>query len=527
MAATKEQLEFVFHVQSSDALRKFEKVRRMASKVFELKSMGANTQMLEARMKQAAGSAQYLHHAIKVGMEEGAQKMQVAALKADQLKKRFDMNALSFLFAGYALQRFGLMITRFVTPSQEMMQDNTLKSVRAMNALNASMQYLKFTMAETLASTPMFENMVNFAIRFTDYIADLVEKYPIILQIAIALGMAAVGAGGIAIARGVLGQWDHLAKLLTGGRYGGITGAIWGASAGLATWAISSKLNFALTLMAILLGVILIKSEELREEIGIMAKESSGNFKSLVHDLLSILDASIDLNDTWRYLGATATWVSSLFFVGLDGVLAFISNVILAIDNLIDRVALLGATIRLALNRDWEGIRAARSLFQDRMGTREDKAAERWSNVFSSSAIKNAELGIKGILNKWNDQNEAAERAADVLGTAERSLNILGNTTDSVTPKQLEFADAMNQTMQEIFGATEETYDFIDAGVKNIDTVDLQRQALNNLTSTYNEVTNAIERAIRAQNAFNSGGGGMGSFGRAGISSITTSGGSR
>jgi len=507
MAVTTDVIQVVFNIETAEALKKFEQIKGMAAKIPGLKAMGADTKKFEQQLLQTAGASEHLRQAITIGMQEGSNAMEMAAKKADQMAKRFDMNALSFLFAGYAMQRLGMSITRFMLPSQEMLNDNTLQSTKLTNSLAASFQYLKFTIAETLANSQLFTGLIDFVIGFNDNMADLVEKYPIITQIAMMLGLAAIAAGSIAIARGVIGQFDHVAKLLTGGAAGGIVGAIRLSAIGLGAWAISSALSITLILIAAALALIYANSEEAREEFKLMSSESVSGFTRMLNSLLNVFDASVDLDDTWRYMGASITWLTSLFFVGFDGVVAFLETVIITVDNLLDRIAAVGASLYFISRGEFGNVSGVWDMFSERQAGRESKLSDAWDRVFNSQAIVNAESGIQGILDKWNAQRDAADQLATVI-------------EDDLTPANNDLDVAMESVIQSITTANSETNQLINTQYQEIDVSKNQKAIVDSMTASYNNLTKAVQAANRAMASGSS----FGGSNRAFSSSVSSSG---
>jgi len=135
--------------------------------------------------------------------------------KLDESKKRFDMNALSWVFGGMALQRMGLTITRFFLPSMDKLEKINDKAAKKVMGIYAAFEFLKVSIFETLMQTPFFAKFVEWIIKAAIWVAEFAQKYPTILELSIAVGAIATALGTLAIGVGIYKQLDHLGTLLT------------------------------------------------------------------------------------------------------------------------------------------------------------------------------------------------------------------------------------------------------------------------------------------------------------------------
>lgn len=167
--------------------------------------------------------------------------------KVNMQKRRFDMNVLSWLFGGIALQRMGMTIMRFLIPSMDMLEKINDRAAKKTMGVAAAFEYMKISIFETLVNTPLFQNFIEAAVKFFIWIADLAQQHPLLVEIAAVLGGIALTLGSIAIGVGIFGQLEHLMVLL--GLGNGVAGA-----AGVAKTAIAAIDTISLSTIAGVLG---------------------------------------------------------------------------------------------------------------------------------------------------------------------------------------------------------------------------------------------------------------------------------
>ena len=142
----------------------------------------------------------------------------------DKQQKRFDMNTLSWMFGGMALQMVSMRIMRFFIPSMDKLQKLQTEGAKKTLGMVAAFEFLKISLFETLSQTPFFAKFVEWFIRGAICISEFVQKHP---QVALmAAGIAAVGValGTLAIGVGIFKQLSHLLLLLGIGETGVATG---------------------------------------------------------------------------------------------------------------------------------------------------------------------------------------------------------------------------------------------------------------------------------------------------------------
>jgi hypothetical protein len=137
-------------------------------------------------------------------------------------KKRFDMNALSVLFFGQAIQQAGLAIARFGTKAFNDVSHSVEGAVTQTDYLNSSMTYLGFVVGQAL------EPVLAFLVPIIDAISEWVSEHQgltaaivtsmIVIGGALALyGILKLGITGVMnAAKDAYGAFTSLSSALTG-----------------------------------------------------------------------------------------------------------------------------------------------------------------------------------------------------------------------------------------------------------------------------------------------------------------------
>lgn len=203
-----------------------------ASGINQYKDLGFQLQDLANRGHDVTAQMKLMNSQLKEGSSDAlafSEGIKQANEQAKQMKNRFDMNTLSFLFAGMAMRQLGMSMLRFVLPAMDQIEGYNSRGLRQVNAMKASYEFLKFSIFETFTQTPLFQKFVDVVIQGANWLSEMVVKYPIIVQIAATVGAIAVAFGTMAMAAGIYGQIAHVIKLLgIGGLLGKLT-AIKGA----------------------------------------------------------------------------------------------------------------------------------------------------------------------------------------------------------------------------------------------------------------------------------------------------------
>jgi len=120
----------------------------------------------------------------------------------------------SFLFGGMALQRMGMQITKFLIPAMDKLNQLQSDGAKQVGRLNASFQFLKISMFETLSNTPMFRNFIEFLITANDKFSEFTQKHPVLVQMLGVVGGIATVLGTLAIGVGLFNQFAMMAGYL-------------------------------------------------------------------------------------------------------------------------------------------------------------------------------------------------------------------------------------------------------------------------------------------------------------------------
>ena len=138
-----------------------------------------------------------------------------------ETKNRFDMNTLSWMFGGMALQRVSLMMMRFMIPSMDKLEKLNTAGAKKVMGMSAAFEFLKISIFETLSNTPMFKQFVEWIIKGALWLSEFAQKHPTITAIAAALAGIGVVLGTISMGVGIFMQLQHLITLLG---IGGVAG---------------------------------------------------------------------------------------------------------------------------------------------------------------------------------------------------------------------------------------------------------------------------------------------------------------
>jgi hypothetical protein len=136
-------------------------------------------------------------------------------------KNRFDMNTLSWMFGGMALQRVSLMMIRFMMPSMDKLEKLNTAGAKKVMGMSAAFEFLKISIFETLSNTPMFQKFVEWIIKGALWLSEFAQKHPTIVAIAATLAGIGTVLGTLAMGVGIFMQLEHLLTLLG---IGGVAG---------------------------------------------------------------------------------------------------------------------------------------------------------------------------------------------------------------------------------------------------------------------------------------------------------------
>jgi len=385
----------------------------------------------------AGGDVKAKFNDIKQSLGASSNAFKVFNNNLKESKNRFDMNTLSWMFGGMALQRVSLMLVRFMIPSMDKLEKlNTAASKKVMG-LAAAFEFLKISLFETLANTPMFAQFVEWLIQAAIWLSEFTQNHPILLEMVAAFAVLGAILGTLAIGVGIWMQLAHLGKLLGIGTTGGLLGAV--KSIGLALSMLSISNLAILGLGLLLLGAlgVALAFEETRDMMkDIWEKGFALSFGSLISAFAKLM-------------GVTITWQEGLKFVAAVGVFAFASIargvniltqgvifIIEKIEYMIDSFKNLGTASKAVsqfLTGDFSG--AASSIAE--FGNTQKELIENQSGPSNQMALLQQENNrlwdeyiSKGVGGVFEDAFGSASDFNDTLSTTPSVLDDI-NTTQS------------------------------------------------------------------------------------------------
>lgn len=134
--------------------------------------------------------------------------------KSKEFKTRFDMNTLSWLFGGIALQRLGTSMLRFMIPAEDQLAKINDHAAKKVLGVGAAFEFMKVSIFETLANTPLFQDFIAWIIKASIWIGEFAQKNPLVVEIAATIAGLAAILGTIAISFGLFKQFDQMGKLI-------------------------------------------------------------------------------------------------------------------------------------------------------------------------------------------------------------------------------------------------------------------------------------------------------------------------
>lgn len=330
----KDILQVELLVQDASISRAFNNLYSEGERLGKLSAQGFGVtpeiDNLRKQIDATAGAGSDFHKSFEQGMDTGIKKVR-------ELNNRFNMQILTFLFAGYAAQRLGQAIFRFLIPNFEKLEGRASEGQRRIMALRASFEFLRFSMFETLSQTELFRNVIQFFIELNNRVGLFVQQHPNLLKmLAVSAALLFVfGAMGIAV--GIIGQIDHALRGLRNTLISVSLAATGGA--GLMGFAKAHPVIMGLVGAALLLAAAAFTNEEGWEAVTNMwNNETSPAIGGLVTRILEAIGANVEWRGTWDFLGRAAS--TALLFAqgGLITVIDFIHIATDVLMNLLDIV---------------------------------------------------------------------------------------------------------------------------------------------------------------------------------------------
>jgi len=205
---------------------------------------------------------------LKTRLKAGVDAYKESVDKAEESMGRFRAELLSMLFFGMAIQRvFKGMLVQTTKFFQEVTEGQTQAGM-ALSRLNASFQFLKFTIGDAIASTllPMIPTITDFI----DKIADWTDRNPklasSIVLIGLAIGTLLMGIGVLGLGLQGITQFMKVSVIPAFSFFGSIVGISGGA---------------LLSIVGIV-GLLIAISKNARNAIVVFGKSVWGVIKNLV-----------------------------------------------------------------------------------------------------------------------------------------------------------------------------------------------------------------------------------------------------
>lgn len=151
--------------------------------------------LLEIRIKvqkeQAEAAIKAIENALK-GLNE----------KVKETTRKFDMNALSFLFTGMAMQRMAQSFFTFAFNKWEQYEGYQGAAIDSTMRLSAAWEFMRFSIFNALGQSELFQNLITALIDAFNWISQFVSKHPeftafiaeFIILVGILGGIAQVGS---------------------------------------------------------------------------------------------------------------------------------------------------------------------------------------------------------------------------------------------------------------------------------------------------------------------------------------------
>lgn len=166
--------------------------QRMGESLGRMSRQGINVNTQLAEMRKRLGANKEMMNAFNQGVVQG--------------KKYFDMFNLSLLFGGMMMRRAGMNVLRFMIPSMDKLQKLNTEGAKKVMGMSAAFEFLKISMFETIAQTPMFKAFIEGAVKLAMWLSEVAQKHPTLAAVVALLSTLAVGVGTAGIILGGLGN---------------------------------------------------------------------------------------------------------------------------------------------------------------------------------------------------------------------------------------------------------------------------------------------------------------------------------
>jgi len=327
---------------ATKATASVEKMSAAGKKLSQLQTSGIN---INGAMEKISAST----HTTTGRMKVLTQSFKQATVQANEMKNRFDMNTLSWMFGGMALQRVSLMMVRFLIPSMEKLEQLNTEGAKKVMGLAAAFEFLKISLFETLSNSPLFEQFIEFLISASIWISEFAQEHPKVVEMLAAIVGVGVVLGTLAIGIGIFKQLAHLGTLIGIGSTGGIIGAIKTIGLGLLALTLPEALIIGIALVTGAMIFLALKFEETRD---MMAELWDLGFKDSANLILDafgdMIGKDLEFEDILKGLAATGVWVFSLIASWANNLAAGVTFIVDVLTKIKDLIMTIGSLVKVA-----------------------------------------------------------------------------------------------------------------------------------------------------------------------------------
>lgn len=410
---------------------------------------------------------------------------QTSIKRANEMKTRFDMNILSWVFGGMAMQRMGLQIIRFLVPSMEKLTKLNDAASKKIIGVAAAFEFLKISLFETLMSLPLFEEFIAMLVKGAIWAADFAQQHPKLLGILAVVGGIMAVLGTLALGVGIFEQISHMGTLLiVMGRHVYVLGAK------LLALAIANPLITGLAIVAGLIAYTILKTPKLREGLMMLYDEGVKTpLSQLLTNFLSLFGLNIDLDRALKLVAATWIWMMEIPLMGFVKLIGLFNDVINGIKLIIEGVKMLGDLFKgfwvvvsgedtAGLTKAWDSIQSRYNTWKE--GTVEgnkvidDSFSALWESFkkgpqqfMETTPFSGGSSGGRGVTGTWEEGTSVGtelEQLTDVGSTVNAELSSIFNAAKSsvqdlnkeITPINEVLTDMSDTTMKDWQKAVDE-----------------------------------------------------------------------
>jgi|SRR3990167_1430972 len=307
MATVNDQIVVDFLAGKDTVTPRMTQILNLGKGMGDLNSVGEDTTKMMKKLEIGLGKNNKEFDLISRQAQETEKKL-------SSLGRQFDMNSLSWLFGGMAMQRMGLAMTRFLIPSMEKLEMLNDEGAKKIMGVAAAWEFMKISMFEALMSLPLFDAFIKLIIEGAIWVAEFAQKHPMMVAILATIGAIMAVLGTMAIGIGLLMQWQHLGVLI-----GSALTGLGSITTMLAALTLPAALLLGLALLAGLSLLAALAFEESRQKlVDIWVGGGGGALQNLLDSIGDLLGLNLQLADVFKYLAAIGVWTWGVINLGLE-----------------------------------------------------------------------------------------------------------------------------------------------------------------------------------------------------------------